>query len=411
MRLERPHRTERFGAVRIHELQRIIELDSGDGTESVRQNQTSLRVPPAAVRAVERDMVVVVPCMNETRRVIEGVIAGVPHDCLLMVVSNSARRPVDRYEIELQTVEQYCQLAERPAVLVHQRDPGLAAAAKAAGAAELIDDDGLIRSGKGEAMFMALAMAALTGRKYIGYIDADNFVPGAVQEYCKAYAAALHLADSPYAMVRISWHSKPKLRDGRLFFNRRGRTSEVTNQFLNQLIAEYSGFGTEVVTTGNAGEHAFSLDLGLKLRLAGGFAVEPFHFLDMFEQFGGLMESPHPEVLERSVSVTQIETRNPHFHDDKGGEHVQEMRMQALNVLYHSPVCPQSVRADILDFMVGQGELTPGQEPPRERIYPPVGSLDLERFYDMLTTEAHSLRQIVPDGWTGDLPLARWNWY
>jgi len=411
MRLERPHRTERFGAVRIHELQRIIELDSGDGTESVRQNQTSLRVPPAAVRAVERDMVVVVPCMNETRRVIEGVIAGVPHDCLLMVVSNSARRPVDRYEIELQTVEQYCQLAERPAVLVHQRDPGLAAVAKAAGAAELIDDDGLIRSGKGEAMFMALAMAALTGRKYIGYIDADNFVPGAVQEYCKAYAAALHLADSPYAMVRISWHSKPKLRDGRLFFNRRGRTSEVTNQFLNQLIAEYSGFGTEVVTTGNAGEHAFSLDLGLKLRLAGGFAVEPFHFLDMFEQFGGLMESPHPEVLERSVSVTQIETRNPHFHDDKGGEHVQEMRMQALNVLYHSPVCPQSVRADILDFMVGQGELTPGQEPPRERIYPPVGSLDLERFYDMLTTEAHSLRQIVPDGWTGDLPLARWNRY
>ena len=71
MRLERPHRTERFGAVRIHELQRIIELDSGDGTESVRQNQTSLRVPPAAVRAVERDMVVVVPCMNATRRVID----------------------------------------------------------------------------------------------------------------------------------------------------------------------------------------------------------------------------------------------------------------------------------------------------------------------------------------------------
>ena len=27
MRLERPHRTERFGAVRIHELQRVIELD------------------------------------------------------------------------------------------------------------------------------------------------------------------------------------------------------------------------------------------------------------------------------------------------------------------------------------------------------------------------------------------------
>ena len=138
---------------------------------------------------------------------------------------------------------------------------------KAAGATEFIDEQGLIRSGKGEAMLVGLALGALTGRRYLGYIDADNFVPGAVNEYCKAYAAGMHLADSPYAMVRISWHSKPKLRDGRLFFSRRGRTSEVTNQFLNQLVGEYSGFGTEVIATGNSGEHALTLELGLKLRL------------------------------------------------------------------------------------------------------------------------------------------------
>jgi mannosyl-3-phosphoglycerate synthase len=396
MRLERPHRTERFGAVRIHELQRVIELDSGTSDDAPRGLAT-LRVPPAAIRAMEQDMVVVVPCMNETRRVIEGVLSGIPHGCLIIMVSNSSRRPVDRYEIELQTLEAYCQLAERSAIAVHQRDPGLAAAMKAAGAAELIDEDGLLRSGKGEAMLVGLALAALTGRRHLGYIDADNFVPGAVNEYCKAYAAALHLADSPYAMVRISWHSKPKLRDGRLFFSRRGRTSELTNKFLNQLIGEYSGFGTEVVATGNAGEHAFSLELGLKLRLASGFAVEPFEFLDLFEQFGGVIESPYPEVMERSVSVTQIETRNPHFHDDKGDHHVHDMRLQALNVLYHSEVCVPSLRSDIVDFLVEQGELAPGEEPPKERIYPPVGSLALDRFHDMLTTEAHSLREISPD--------------
>lgn len=399
MRLERPHRTERFGAVRIHELQQVIELDSGDGDDGVGadRGRASLRVSPAAIRAIERDMVVVVPCMNETRRVIEGVLSGVPHGCLILVVSNSTRRPVDRYEIEVQTVEQYCQLAERPAVTVHQRDPGLAAAMKAAGATDLIDEDGLLRSGKGEAMFVGLALASLTGRRYLGYIDADNFVPGAVNEYCHAYAAALHLADTPYAMVRISWHSKPKLRDGRLFFSRRGRTSELTNQFLNQLIGEYSGFGTEVVATGNAGDHAFSLALGRKLRLASGFAVEPYEYLDLFEQFGGVVESSHPDVMERSVSVTQIETRNPHFHDNKGDAHVHDMRMQALDVLYHSPVCLPSVRSDILDFLVGQGALAPGEEPPRERVYPPVGALALDRLYDMVTTEAHSLRQLAPD--------------
>jgi len=394
MRLEQSHRTERFGAVRIHELQRVIELDSGD----VAGDRGRGLVSQEDIRAVERDMVVVIPCMNETRRVIEGVLSGIPHDCLIVLVSNSGRQPVDRYEIEAHTVEQFCRSADRPAVTVHQRDPGLAAAMKAAGMPELIDESGLIRTGKGEAMLIGMAVAALTGRRYVGYVDADNYVPGAVHEYCKVYAAGLHLADSPYSMVRISWHSKPKLRDGRLFFSRRGRSSEITNGFLNRLIAEYSGFGTEVIATGNAGEHALSLDLGLRLRLAGGFAVEPYEYVDLFERFGGILDTDSPEVMAHSVPVLQVETRNPHFHDNKGEEHVQGMRMQALNVLYHSPVCLPAVREAILEFMTDQGALSPGAEPPRERVYPPVGSLAFDLLYDTLEAEAGTFRQIGDGG-------------
>ncbi|MGW0434058.1 mannosyl-3-phosphoglycerate synthase [Micromonospora sp. NPDC003197] len=391
MRLEQSHRTERFGAVRIHELQRVIQLDAGDARGATDDGVVS----HDAIRAIEREMVIVIPCMNETRRVIEGVLSGIPQDCLIVLVSNSSRHPVDRYEIEAQTVEQFCRLADRPAVTVHQRDPGFAAAFKSAGMPELIADDGLVRSGKGEAMLIGMAMAALTGRRYLGYIDADNYVPGAVHEYVKVYAAGLHLANNPYAMVRISWHSKPKLRDGRLFFSRRGRSSEITNAFLNRLIAEYSGFGTEVIATGNAGEHALSLDLGLRLRLAGGFAVEPFEYIDLFEQFGGMLDTAtQPEVMASSVPVLQIETRSPHFHDNKGEEHVQGMRLQALNVLYHSPVTLPAVRAAIVEFMAAQGALAPGTEPPRERIYPPVGSLELDLLRDMLDTEADTLRKI-----------------
>jgi mannosyl-3-phosphoglycerate synthase len=391
MRLADSFRSERFGAVRIHELQRVIELDSGTS-----QGAGSRIVPPEALNAIESQMVIVVPCMNETRSVIEGVLSGIPHDCLIVLVSNSDRQPVDRYEIEAQTVEQFCRLAGRPAMTIHQRDPGVAGAFKAAGMPELIDDEGLVRAGKGEAMLIGMALAAMTGRQYVGYVDADNYVPGAVNEYCKAYAAGLHLAGSPFSMVRISWHSKPKLRDGRLFFSRKGRSSQITNEWLNRFLAEYSGFGTEVIATGNAGEHAMSLDLGLKLRLAGGFAVEPYEFLDMFEQFGGVLETSSTEVMASSVPVLQIETRNPHFHDNKGEEHVQGMRMQALNVIYHSAVTLPAVRQAIVDFMVSQGALTTGQEPPRERVYPPVGTLDLDLLYDALDAEALSFRQ--PDG-------------
>jgi mannosyl-3-phosphoglycerate synthase len=396
MRLADSFRSERFGAVRIHELQRVIELDSGAVADAGRPGISagSRVVGPDALRAVETQMVVVVPCMNESRSVIEGVLSGIPHDCLLVLVSNSDRGPVDRYEIEAQTVEQFCRLAGRSAITVHQRDPGLAAAFKAAGMDELIDEAGLVRAGKGEAMLVGMALAAMTGRKYVGYVDADNYVPGAVHEYCKAYAAGLHLAGSPFSMVRISWHSKPKLRDGRLFFSRRGRSSEVTNEWLNRFVAEYSSFGTEVIATGNAGEHAMSLELGLKLRLAGGFAVEPFEYVDLFEQFGGVLDSPHPDVMASSVAVLQIETRNPHFHDNKGEEHVQGMRMQALNVLYHSEVTLPAVRRAIAEFMVAQGALEAGQEPPRERIYPPVGTLALDLLYDALDAEAQSFRQL-----------------
>jgi len=369
----------------------VIELDSGTSAGA-----GSRIVPAEALRAAESQMVIVVPCMNESRSVIEGVLSGIPHDCQIVLVSNSDRQPVDRYEIEAQTVEQFCRLAGRSAMTVHQRDPGVAAAFKAAGMPELIDEDGLVRNGKGEAMLIGMALAAMTGRGYVGYVDADNYVPGSVHEYCKVYAAGLHLADSPYSMVRISWHSKPKLRDGRLFFSRRGRSSEITNEWLNRFLAEYSGFGTEVIATGNAGEHAMTLALGLKLRLAGGFAVEPYEYLDLFEQFGGVLESTSSEVMASSVPVLQIETRNPHFHDNKGEEHVQGMRMQALNVLYHSPVTLPSVRQAIVEFMVEQGALGIGQEPPRERVYPPVGTLDLDLLYDALDAEALSFRQ--PDG-------------
>jgi mannosyl-3-phosphoglycerate synthase len=409
MRLDHPHRTERFGAVHIRELQRVVELDSGEERMVRRADDLgpTCSVSTEAIRSIERDLVIVVPCMNETRKVIEGVLSGIPHDCLIVLVSNSDRQPVDRYAMEADSVEQFCRFAERAAIAVHQRDPGLAAALKAAGLPEMVGEEGLVRPGKGEAMLVGMALASLSGRRYVGYVDADNYVPGAVVEYCKAYAAGLHLAASPFGMVRISWGSKPKLRDGRVFYSRHGRSSEVTNRFLNRLVGEYSGFGTEVIATGNAGEHAMSLELGLRMRMAGGFAAEPYQFIDLFEQFGGVLESAHADVMAATVPVVQIESRNPHFHDDKGEDHVHGMRTQALNAIYHSQVCLPEVRSAIQEFLVAEGVLEPGAEPPVERVYPPVGVLAIDLFLDVLRAEATSLRQVwrpLPEGLRTTLP-------
>lgn len=391
MRLEYPHRSERFGAIRIHGLQQVVELDSGardDSLPSAPEHGAVQYISSQDLSDMEKRMAIVVPCKDEKRKVIDGVLSGIPHNCLIILVSNSDREPVDRFEMECQTVDNFCRVAERSAVVIHQRDPGLAKAFETTGFTDLLDDDGLVRNGKGEGMMIGMLLAALAGRDFVGYVDADNYVPGAVHEYVKAYGSGLHLADSPYAMVRISWMSKPKIHEGRLFFNRWGRTSQVTNEFLNLLLAQYSGFGTDIIATGNAGEHAMSLDLGMRMHMASGFAVEPHQYVDLFEQFGGVVPSPHEDMLKSGVDIYQIETRNPHFHEDKGSDHVQEMRLQALNVLYHSPVCLDPVRKSIRKFLRKQEVITKDEEPPKERVYEPLETIDLTRF--LIALEEHS---------------------
>ncbi len=385
MRIEIPRGHERFGAVRIHDLIQVIELDSGPESEAgparAVESRRVVHLPAATSAAIERKLAVVVPVKNERRRVIEGVLSGIPHPCPILLVSASAREPIDRYTLETDLLAEFCALTGRRAAAVHQDDPAVATALLAAGYQAAVQG-GRARPGKGEAMLVGMMLAELDGCTAVGFVDADNYVPGAVHEYVKAFAAGLHLAATPYAMVRISWQSKPKVAEGRLVFNRWGRSTRTINHFLNQVLSTYIGFGTQVIATGNAGEHAMSMELARRLRFAGGFAVEPHELVDLFEQFGGAFPSPHPEVTRSLVDVYQVETRNPHFHEDKGDDHVDVMRMAGLTTLAASPVCPAAVRADIDEFV--RRELS-GAVDRATPVYEPFGSADVKAFGARIT--------------------------
>lgn len=396
MRIELPTYTERFGAVRIYNVLRILELDSGlsDGEGDRAAALTVRRLPYDHLIDTERRMAIVVPCKQERLKVLEGVLAGIPHDCLTILVSNSSRTPIDRFRMEEEALSQFCRLVQRSAILIHQRDFGLGEAFRAGGFSQLLDEQGLVRHGKGEGMLVGMALAKLCGKEFVGFIDADNYVPGAVNEYVKDYAAGLHMAQSPYTMVRISWHSKPKVTRQRLFFERHGRTSEVTNHFLNSLVSHYSGFGTEVIKTGNAGEHAFSMQLGELLSFSTGYSVEPYQYINLLELFGGVRPSPYPEVMENGVEVFQIETRNPHFHENKGNEHVGHMRADALNVIYNSFICPEPLKEPIREYLQKEG--TDGSLAEPRRTYPPLRELHLQPFLETLEREASTFQQMQP---------------
>jgi mannosyl-3-phosphoglycerate synthase len=246
----------------------------------------------------------------------------------------------------------------------------------------VIDEHGLIRSGKAEGMILGTLLAKWLGKETVGFVDSDNYFPGAVHEYVCEYAAGFAMNSTRNTFVRISWHSKPKIMEKSLFFAKWGRSSINSNHMLNQLLTHYTGFETEVVKTGNAGEHALSLDLALKLEYAAGYAVETHHFINLLERFGGLLPDGDASQLAHRVTVCQIESRNPHLHESKGDEHVEDMIDASLSVIYHSPLCPDGLKGLIEENVAARRSDNGDHELRKVRIYPSLDQLDLSKFLE-----------------------------
>jgi len=380
MRIELPRTRERFGANVFFGPLQVYELDSGLLAEPEYENGAIVGLSYERLHEIQRQMAVVVPVRGERLRLIEGVLFGIPNQCLTIIVSNSPREPVDRFRIEQQAIYAFARHSRKRVLLIHQRDPVVAKAFVEAGYPELLDGDGLVRHGKAEGMLVATILAHLAGKRYVGFVDADNYSPGAAHEYLCEYAAGFALAESQYSMVRILWQSKPKIVDGHMYFARWGRTSRFTNYFLNQLISHYTGFETDIVGTGNAGEHALTLDLALRLDYGAGYAVEPHHIVSLLERFGGERESPDPQVMREGVEIFQIESRNPHFH--KAGEHghVQDMTRAALSSIHGSYLCTEDLRRQIEEELVRHTTMEPGDAVKPVRRYPPLLDVDFDVF-------------------------------
>jgi len=384
MFIESPTYTERFGAIRINRVQRVISLDSGFRSE-LPENCAMwvMKINEDTIKSFEDKMAVVVPTKDEKLKLFEGVISGVPHDCLVIVVSNSQRGKIDRFKMEKDALNQICRYTMRNAFIVHQKDPIIADAVRQAGYDDILGEDGLIRDGKSEAMVIGLLMAKVARKEYVGFVDADNYFPGAVLEYVRNFAAGFSLAQSPYSMVRILWHYKTKISGG-IYFKKWGRVSETTNKCLNDLIFSKTDFETEVIKTGNAGEHAISMKLAELLPFASGYAVEPGELVYLFESFGGILPQIDHEAVEHGIDLFQIETRNPHMHEEKGIQHLKHMLIEGLATIYHSPLCEEGTKKLILRELVNQGALNSREKPPVPHFNAPIAKIDSAKFMNAI---------------------------
>ena len=344
MKLDFPRYTERLGAVSIHAVQRIYELDSGKSKGFQSSHQTVRKFDYDEISNIMHDLAIVIPIKDEKLKLLEGVLSGIPNECLVIIVSNSSRSPVDRFTIETEAVRQLARFMDKRMIIVHQRDAGLAEVFRKTGYSSILDSGDNIRNGKAEGMVIGLLLARIYNKDYVGFIDSDNYVPGAVNEYVKIFAAGFGMSTTPYSNVRVSWVFKPKVRNNALQFSKWGRVSEVTNRNLNALLATITGFETEIIKTGNAGEHALSMPLAECLHYTGGYSIETREFIDILEKFGGMAPSDYPQIVEKGVEIFQIETRNPHFHEDKGALHLNEMLEASLATIFGSKICPSDLK-------------------------------------------------------------------
>jgi mannosyl-3-phosphoglycerate synthase len=289
---------------------------------------------------------------------------------------------LDRFKTEREVLNRFCKLTHQKAFIIHQKDQKFAQALKDVEYTEILGDDELVRDGKSEGMIMAILMAKLLGKDYIGFIDTDNFVPGSVWEYVKIYANGFSMTTTPYAMVRVLWIYKRHFHGRNKLFRKRGRVSSINNQFLNSLIGRITGFESDIIQTSCAGEHAMTLKLAETLPFASGYAVETYELAYIMERFGGIKPVLESEIATHGIEVSQIESRNPHVHELRGREShiIREMLLPSLSSICYSPLCDQNLRERILKILISEGCLGSGERPPPPQIYPPVKNIDFERF-------------------------------
>lgn len=391
MRIEKQRYTERFGSLKINDVQKVLELDSGRRADLPLKEAIAVdKIEEDVIKDFEEKMAIVIPIKDEKLKLFEGVISGVPHECLIIVISNSGQEPVDRFGMERDTLEQFCHFTQSQALIIHQKDPVLAQALAQAGYTDLLDEDGkAVRDGKSEGMVIGLLVAMLAQKEYVGFVDADNYFPGAVWEYVKCYAAGFSISQSPYAMVRILWRYKPKI-SGEIYFRKWGRVSETTNKCLNSLISAKTGFETDIIKTANAGEHAMSINLAKILPFASGYAVEPQEIVSLCEDYGGVLPTANKKIAKDGIEIFQIESRNPHFHEEKGIVHLREMLLQGLSTVYHSSLCDEETKRMVIRELVAQRAAKRGEEPAKPRINLPLRKMNIKSFIDFMAERMDS---------------------
>ena len=287
---------------------------------------------------------------SESLETLQGVLWYLPTSSPIIIVSNC---PPENLETLQHSLKEHM-TSHRKLYLVHQKDPLVAHLLRECGVAQILDDDGRVRDGKGEGMYIGTLCAALLGYpRWVIFYDADNIVPCSLLEYTLAMGR-LFLSACPHDLlwegtagnilhnVRICWASKPEVKNGTLEFKLLGRCTSVISPLFSSLLDEWFGIRDYPIISSNAGEQGMTIKTAKTLRFSSHYSIETFQFLDF-------LTHASPRSHSRKAILQQYQSKSPHFHTKGDDEHIRRMIAQSLGsfFVFHEYI-PASTREQLL---------------------------------------------------------------
>ncbi|MEM1628892.1 MAG: mannosyl-3-phosphoglycerate synthase [Desulfurococcaceae archaeon] len=363
MQINYPSRFEVYGAVKFYELIRVYSLFAVGYQRSGFYSLPTFR----DLEDIASTTAIVIPVRDEDLFALEGVLRAIPIYSPVIIVSASSRSPINIHNMEIDIARSIYKTTGRTIVVIHQKDP-LLGEILGESIPDILDNDNTVRYGKGEGLLLGILVADGLRASNIGFIDADNYVPGAVLEYTMIYYTVLGMSETRYKMVRIAWGYKA-WGIGEFYLRRLGRASGIVNTVLNKILSSRRNIETDIVKTSNSGEHAMSMDLARELVYGGGYSVETQELVTILENcYIDISEGNCPSLPE-NIEIYQVETRNPHVHAEKGEKHIANMVVDSLSAIYYSKLANDRNKELIVNALreLGyEGEPTP----PRRYRYP-----------------------------------------
>lgn len=96
--------------------------------------------------------------------------------------------------MEVEMVKQYSLFSNKRIITIHQTDPNLGRIFHKLNYPSILDHKNQVRQGKAEGMIIGILLSKMHKKEYMGFVDSDNYFPGAVNEYIKIFAAGFAMS-------------------------------------------------------------------------------------------------------------------------------------------------------------------------------------------------------------------------